>query len=54
MVVMPPNQLEDRRRCLPSRRTSETATDRSAECLENVCWRLRKPVTVITIELVEV
>jgi hypothetical protein len=38
----------------PSMRTRETASDRSVEWLENVCWRLRKPVTVNTIELTEV
>jgi len=38
----------------PSMHTSETVYDRSAECLENVCWRRKKPVTVNAIELVEV
>lgn len=38
----------------PSMRTRGTGSDRSAECLENVCWRLRKAVTVNMIELVEV
>jgi len=37
----------------PSMRTSEPASDQSAECLQNVCWGLRKPATVTTIELVE-
>jgi len=37
----------------PSMRTSEPASDRSAECPENVCWGPRKPATVNTIELVE-
>ena len=36
-----------------SMRTSEPASERSAECLQNVCWGLRKPATVTTIELVE-
>jgi hypothetical protein len=40
------------RLCEPSGRGM--GSDRSTEGLENVCWRLRKAVTVNIIELVEV